>query len=73
MFLTIPMKNPILLILILVSSHFLVGQTKDIPEINSQKGFIKADFLSINMPITEISKEVNMGFSGIHYLGNIFD
>ena len=68
MFLTIPMKNPILLILILVSSHFLVGQTKDIPEINSQKGFIKADFLSINMPITGISKEVNMGFSGIHYL-----
>lgn len=36
----------------------------------TQKGFIKVDFLSINMPETNIADEKNMGFSGIHY--NLF-
>ncbi|WP_232734737.1 hypothetical protein [Polaribacter sp. ALD11] len=36
----------------------------------TQKGFIKIDFLSIEMPETNILNESNMGFSGIHY--NLF-
>jgi len=51
-------------------SHFLAAQTQGIPEVNTQKGFIKIDFLSIDMPKAEFVNEPNMGFSGIHY--NIF-
>jgi hypothetical protein len=60
-------KNLLLLILVLFCSHFLAAQTQAIPEMKTQKGFIKIDFLSIDMPETSIINEPNMGFSGIHY------
>lgn len=64
------MKNLFLLILLLLCSYFSVAQTENIPERKTQKGFIKIDFLSIDMPETSITSESNMGFSGIHY--NLF-
>ncbi|MDX6746962.1 hypothetical protein SHK09_09175 [Polaribacter sp. PL03] len=64
------MRNSFLFILVILCSSFLVAQTGSIPEMKTQKGFIKVDYLSINMPQVEIPNESNMGFSGIHY--NIF-
>lgn len=64
------MKNLFLLILLLLCNYFSVAQTENIPEMKTQKGFIKIDFLSIDMPETSITSESNMGFSGIHY--NLF-
>lgn len=64
------MKKSILLILVLLSSYLSVAQTAHIPEMKTQKGFMKIDFLSIEMPEFNIINEPNMGFTGIHY--NLF-
>lgn len=64
------MKKLILVVFIIISSTFSVAQTESIPEIKTQKGFIKLDFLSLEMPETNITNEPNMGFMGIHY--NLF-
>ncbi|WP_223267269.1 hypothetical protein [Polaribacter sp. IC073] len=61
------MRHLFLLIIVMLSSNYSVAQTKKIPEKKTQKGFVKTDFLSINMPETQILNEPNMGFSGIHY------
>jgi len=64
------MKNLFSLILVLFCGYYSVAQTENIPEMKTQKGFIKIDFLSIEMPKTSTINEPNMGFSGIHY--NLF-
>jgi hypothetical protein len=64
------LKKSILLILVLLCGYFAVAQTENIPEMKTQKGFMKIDFLSIEMPETTILNEPNIGFSGIHY--NLF-
>ena len=64
------MKKQFLLHLVLFCSYFLIAQTENIPEMKTQKGFMKIDFLSIEMPETSIINESNMSFSGIHY--NLF-
>jgi hypothetical protein len=64
------MKIPFILTVVLLCNHFLMAQSQDIPEMEIQKGFLKIDFLSIEMPETNIINEPNMGFSGIHY--NLF-
>ncbi|WP_298883357.1 hypothetical protein [uncultured Polaribacter sp.] len=51
----------------LIFTQILFSQTEIIPEKITQKGFAKIDFLSIEMPITNIPNEQNMGFTGIHY------
>lgn len=51
-----------------LSAYLLQGQDK-IPHIKTQDAFGQLDFLSINMP----KKEVNMGFSGVHYNLKISD
>jgi hypothetical protein len=61
------LKNLLLLILVLLCNPFLAAQAQGIPEVKTQKGFIKIAFLSIDMPETSIINEPNMGFSGIHY------
>ena len=61
------MKKYIFLFTLLISNQFIFSQTKEIPKKNSQKGFAKIDFLSIDMPITSIPNEKNMGYTGIHY------
>ena len=61
------MKKYIFLFTLLVSNQFMFSQTENIPEKITQKGFVKIDFLSIEMPITNIPNERAMGFTGIHY------
>ncbi|WP_298778328.1 hypothetical protein [uncultured Polaribacter sp.] len=61
------MKKYILIFTITVISQFSLAQNDIIPEIKTQKGFAKINFLSINMPETSIVNEANMGFTGIHY------
>ncbi|PWG05210.1 hypothetical protein [Polaribacter aquimarinus] len=61
------MKKFKFLFTLLISSQFLFSQSENFPKKNTQKGFAKIDFLSIEMPITTIPNEPNMGFSGIHY------
>lgn len=65
------MKKIILLTFVILCGHFSVAQTDKIPEMKTQNGFIKVDFLSIKMPKAEIPNEPNMGFSGIHYNLNV--
>ena len=64
------MKNLFLIFFTFLGSYLLVAQSKSVPEKKIQKGFIKLDFLSIDMPDTNFINEDNMGFSGIHY--NLF-
>ena len=64
------MRKSLLLILLILCNCFSVAQTENVPEMKIQKGFIKVDFLSIDMPETNIVNEPSMGFSGIHY--NLF-
>lgn len=61
------MKKTLFLISLLITCKFLVAQTINTPEKINQKGFAKIDFLSIDMPITNVPNEPNMGFTGIHY------
>ena len=61
------MKKFIFLFTLFISHQILFSQTEEIPEKITQKGFAKIDFLSIDMPITNILNEPNMGFTGIHY------
>ena len=61
------MKKLIILLILLVSHQILFSQNEKIPKKITQKGFAKIDFLSIDMPITNIPNEPNMGFTGIHY------
>ena len=51
-----------------LSAYLLQGQDQ-IPLFKTQDAFGQLDFLSINMP----KKEVNMGFSGVHYNLKISD
>lgn len=61
------MKKYIVLFFTLLVSQFLVAQSIEIPKKKVQKSFTKIDFLSIEMPITTIPNEANMGFTGIHF------
>jgi len=61
------MKKFLFLFVLLVSNYFIYSQIERIPQKITQKGFAKIDFLSIEMPITNIPDEKNMGFTGIHY------
>tara|TARA_B100000767_G_scaffold189135_1_gene176477 strand:+ start:3325 stop:4866 length:1542 start_codon:yes stop_codon:yes gene_type:complete len=61
------MKKYIVLFLALVLSQFLFSQSENVPAKKTQKAFAKIDFLSIQMPETNILNEPNMGFAGIHY------
>lgn len=61
------MKKIFFLIAILISSSIAIAQSGDVPEKKSQKAFGKIDFLSIDIPETNIVDEKNMGFTGIHY------
>ena len=61
------MKRYIFLFTLLISHQFIHSQTEEIPTKITQKGFAKIDFLSIEMPITSIPDEKNMGYTGIHY------
>lgn len=65
------MKKFIVLFLTLVLSQFLFSQSENVPQKKTQKAFAKIDFLSIQMPETNILNEPNMGFSGIHYNFNL--
>lgn len=65
-----------LLLLTILAISFLsnsIAQNNKIPEKKEQKGFIKLDFMSIDMPeifnetTNTFSDEPNMLFSGIHY------
>jgi hypothetical protein len=53
-----------ILFALIFSSQFLIAQTEIVPEKKTQRAFAKIDFLSIEMPDL---KELNMGFTGIHY------
>jgi hypothetical protein len=64
------LKKSIPIILVLLYSYLSVAQTAHIPEMKTQKGFMKIDFLSIKMPEFKIINESNMDFTGIHY--NLF-
>ena len=61
------MKKFLLVLIVFISNQFIHSQTEDIPTKITQKGFAKIDFLSIDMPITNIPDESAMGFTGIHY------
>jgi len=43
------------------------AQNEEVSRKKTQKAFGKIDFLSINMPESNILNEKNMGFTGIHY------
>lgn len=61
------MKKIILAILLnLVYQHNFCQTDKNFTK-QTQRAFGKLDFLSIDMPITDIPNEKNMGFTGIHY------
>ncbi|PQJ77665.1 hypothetical protein [Polaribacter porphyrae] len=64
------MKKFLFSIILLFSIQILNAQTEVTPEKKTQKAYGKIDFLSIDMPITDIPNEKNMGFTGIHY--NLF-
>jgi hypothetical protein len=57
------MKKYILLFFIAFISPFLNAQKEVVPEMKTQKGFAKLDFLSLDLP----ENDPNMGFTGIHY------
>lgn len=61
------MKKYLFLFTLLISNQIIFSQKENIPKKITQKGFAKIDFLSIDMPITNIPNEQNMGFTGIHY------
>lgn len=61
------MKKYIVLFSTLLISQFMFSQSEEISEMKKQKAFVKIDFLSIEMPITTIPNEPNMGFTGIHF------
>lgn len=63
-------KNYLLILATIFYTQILTSQTNLVPEKKVQNGFLKVDFLSIEMPQLEIPNEPNMGFSGIHY--NLF-
>ena len=65
------MKKFFFLFTILISYQVTYSQTQEIPKKITQKGFAKIDYLSINMPITNIPNEANMGFTGLHYNLNL--
>ncbi|MFY9243613.1 MAG: hypothetical protein WAO74_11355 [Polaribacter sp.] len=61
------MKKFLLLLVIVLCIQSLVAQVDKIPKKKTQEAFGKLDFLSIDMPETDIPNEKNMGFTGIHY------
>ena len=69
------MKKLVVVLLLMLWSYFSVAQSEKIPEMKTQKGFIKIDFLALKMPETNILNEPSMGFMGAHYnlrLNNYF-
>src|SRR6056300_1144783 len=60
------MKRIVLIYLLSFIYQFSFSQNENI-ERKTQEGFAKLDFLSIDMPITNVPNEKNMGFTGIHY------
>ncbi|WP_159948102.1 hypothetical protein [Polaribacter septentrionalilitoris] len=65
------MKKFLFLFAVFISYQSIYSQSEKIPKKNIQKGFAKIDYLSIDMPITNIPNETNMGFTGIHYNLNL--
>jgi hypothetical protein len=62
------MKNIVFISLLCISFSFqLIAQVEKIPEKKLQNGFVKIDFMSIDMPEFTIANEPNMIFSGTHY------
>ena len=61
------MKKITFLLIFFSFSYPILSQTENSFERKTQKAFGKIDFLSIEMPITDIPNEKNMGFTGIHY------
>ena len=61
------MKKYLFLFAIVFSKQLLIAQTEIVPEKKFQKAFAKIDFISIEMPETNISNETNIGLTGIHY------
>ncbi len=61
------MKKLFFILTILISSQYLFSQSVGVPKKNTQEGFAKIDFLSIDMPEFNIPNEANMGYTGIHY------
>ncbi len=61
------MKTILSLLLLLFVSR-LAAQENEIPKRYTQKGFVMADFLSVDMPTNDLGiDEDHMGLSGIHY------
>lgn len=58
------MKKIFFLIAILISSSIAIAQSGDVPEKKSQKAFGKIDFLSIDIPETNIVDEKKYGIYG---------
>ena len=61
------MKKIILFIAFVILQNISFSQNTNIVDKKTQKAFAKLDYLSIDMPITDIPNEKNMGFTGIHY------
>ena len=61
------MKKLFFLFAFFITTQVSFSQSDNIPKKITQKGFFKIDYLSIDMPITNIPNESNMGFTGIHY------
>lgn len=57
----------LILVIIFFGSQTIFSQSETKIERKEQKAFGKLDYLSIDMPITNIPNENNMGFTGIHY------
>jgi len=61
------MKKVFFLFIIVLASTMVFAQNEEVSRKKTQKAFGKIDFLSINMPESNILNEKNMGFTGIHY------
>lgn len=61
------MNRMLIIIFLCLIHHFSFSQTEKNIDPKTQKAFGKIDFLSIEMPITNVPNEKNMGFTGIHY------
>ncbi|MGK0413176.1 MAG: hypothetical protein ACJA1B_001378 [Polaribacter sp.] len=61
------MKKILFLFALLFLGQILIAQNNLVPEKKAQNAFAKIDFMSFNMPESNIPDELNMGFTGIHY------
>lgn len=61
------MKKIFLTLFVVAVNSIINAQNEEVPKKKFQEAFGKMDFLSIDMPETDILNEKNMGFTGIHY------